>query len=321
MRMIVATHGNCLDGLASAALFTKLVRQVDPSVTEFQYRTCIYGPTPVFFGPQLLSGDSNAILDYRFYSGSELTWYFDHHTTAFSDRAEESVFQSRVGSGRYHFDPHSPSCAGLIARVARDQFGVSLEHLESLVAFADQVDSARYQSAAAALDRSQPRSRFLAVVERFGNDDFMGRTVESLLAMPIDEVAKLPESAEAFSVIEHEQTDFLDHVRGCSEDRGAVVVSDISDREHPTFAKFANYLLFPHSTYSVLLGRIPGALKIAAGFNPWGPRTRQHDLGSICRKFGGGGHPVVGGVAFAPNDTSGAKAVVKEIVQLLERHE
>lgn len=316
--MIVATHGNCLDGLASAALFTKLIRQVEPSVTEFQYRTCIYGPTPVSFGPQLLSGDSNAILDYRFYSGSELTWYFDHHTTAFSSQAEEQTFQSRLHSGRYHLDTKSPSCARLIARVARDRFGVSLGHLEQLVSFADQVDSARYQSAAAALDRSQPRSRFLAVVERFGNDEFIGPTVESLLEMPLDEVAQLPQSAESFAVIEHEQTDFLEHVRGCSEDRGAVVVSDISDREHPTFAKFANYLLFPQSTYSVLLGRIPGALKISLGFNPWGPRAREHDLGSICRMFGGGGHPVVGGVAFAPEDANGAKAVVKEIVRLLE---
>jgi len=319
--MMVATHGNCRDGLASAALFTKLIRQVEPHVGQFDYRTCIYGPSPVSFGPQLLNGDVNAILDYKFYPGAELTWYFDHHSTAFAGSAEEHVFRSRVVTGRYHFDPCSPSCAGLIARVARDEFGVSLGHLESLVAFADQVDSARFQSAAAALDRSLPRSRFLAVVERFGSDDFIGPTVESLLEMPLDRVAELPHIVEAFSKIEHEQVDFLDHVRRCTEDRGAVVVSDISDREHSTFAKFASYFLFPQSTYSVLLGRIPGALKIALGFNPWGPRPREHDLGSICRKFGGGGHPVVGGVAFAPHDSSGARAVVKEIVRLLERAE
>jgi hypothetical protein len=196
-----------------------------------------------------------------------------------------------------------------------------LGHLESLVEFADLVDSARFQSAAAALDRSNPRARFLAVVERFGNDDFVSRMVAAFQEMSLDQVASLPESAETFSLIAHEQTDFLDHVRGCTDDRGAVVVSDISDREHPTFAKFASYFLFPQSTYSVLLGRIPGALKIALGFNPWGPRVRQHDLGSICRRFGGGGHPVVGGVAFAPHETRAAQAVLKEIVGLLEYDE
>jgi hypothetical protein len=193
--------------------------------------------------------------------------------------------------------------------------------MESLVEFATKVDSARYQSAAAALDRSEPRSRFLAVVERFGSDDFIARAVAALQEMPVDQVATLPESEEAFAVIEHEQSEFLEHVRTCSEDRGAIVVSDVSDREHPTFAKFASYLLFPQSTYSVLLGRIPGALKISLGFNPWGPRARRHDLGSICRRFGGGGHPVVGGVAFAPNDGANAKAVLKEIARLLEKVE
>jgi hypothetical protein len=319
--MIVATHGNCLDGLASAALFTKLIHHVEPDVTEFRYRTCIYGPNPVAFGPQLLCGDANAILDYRFYPGTETTWYFDHHITAFSDQREEAVFQSRVGSGRYHFDPRSPSCAGLIARVAESKFKISLGNLQSLVEFANTVDSARYASAAAALDRSQPRSRFLAVVERFGNDEFMARTVTALQEMTVDDLAALPESEEAFAAIEHEQREFLDHVRACSEDRGAVAVTDISDREHPTFAKFASYLLFPNAIYSVLLGRIPGALKISLGFNPWGPGARRHDLGNICRRFGGGGHPVVGGVAFAPDDTSNAKLVLKEIVRLLERDE
>ncbi len=317
--MTVATHGNCLDGLASATLFTHLIRQVEPDIDDVRYRTCIYGPIPVPFGPQLLDGDSNAILDYRFYTGSELTWYFDHHTTAFSNDSEESIFRARTATGRYYFDPMSASCAGLIGRVAKHRFGLSLGHLESLVEFADKVDAAQYQSAAAALDRSSPRARFLAVVERCGNDGFIQHTVDSLLEMPLDEVAALPEMVEAFSLIEHEQIDFLNHVRDSSEDRGVVVVSDISDREHPTFAKFANYLLFPRSTYSVLLGRIPGALKIALGYNPWGSSARQHDLGGICRQFGGGGHPVVGGVAFDPEDASGARLVVREIVTILEQ--
>jgi hypothetical protein len=317
--MTVATHGNCLDGLASATLFTHLIRKVQPDVNDIRYRTCIYGPTPVPFGPQFLDGDLNAILDYRFYSGPELTWYFDHHMTAFSDDSEEGVFRSRTPTGRYHLDAKSASCAGLIGRVSKQQYGLSLGHLESLVEYADQVDAAQYRSAAEALDRSAPRARFLAVVERFGSDEFVQHTVESLLQMPLEDVAGLPETARAFAVIEHEQTDFLDHVRDCSDDRGSVVVSDICDREHPSFAKFANYLLFPRSTYSVLLGRIPGALKIALGFNPWGTMARRHDLGSICRQFGGGGHPVVGGVAFTPEDTSGARSVLREIVAILEQ--
>ncbi len=70
---------------------------------------------------------------------------------------------------------------------------------------------------------------------------------------------------------------------------------------------------------SVLLGRIPSAFKIALGFNPWGATARHHDLGGICRRFGGGGHSVVGGVAFAVDRADEAKSVLREIVAILEQ--
>jgi nanoRNase/pAp phosphatase (c-di-AMP/oligoRNAs hydrolase) len=34
------------------------------------------------------------------------------------------------------------------------------------------------------------------------------------------------------------------------------------------------------------------------GYNPWCGVTRLHDIASICRRYGGGGHPVVGAAAF-----------------------
>lgn len=318
MRVIVATHGNCLDGLASAVLFTNLMRHLEPNTPSFEYRTCIYGPEPVPFGPELLDGTINAILDYRFYPGPELTWYFDHHATAFANAAEESVFRDRASTGKYYFDASAPSCAGLLGNVTREKFALPLEHLDFLVDFANSVDSARYESAREALDRSTARAKFLAVVEHFGNDEFFAKLTPKLLDAPLDEVAESAEILQAYVGIEQQQHDFLRHVRQCSEDRGAVIVSDITDREHETFAKFASYLLFPNSTYSVLLGRIPGALKISVGYNPWGPRKRKHDLGSICRSFGGGGHQVVGGVAFGPSEIHKARKVMAAIVDQLE---
>jgi hypothetical protein len=318
MRVIVATHGNCLDGLASATLFTHLIRHLEPAISKIDYRTCIYGPQSAPFSPEYFTGQINAILDYRFYAGPELDWYFDHHGTAFSSPEDEATFNSRLSSGRFHFDAKSASCARLVAGVAREQFGLSLGHLEPLVEFADAVDSARYRSAEEALDRSTSKSKFVAVVEHYGNDAFCAAMAEKLLVSPLLEVAELPEISKAYETIARQQQEFLEHVRQCSEDRGAIVVTDISDQEHATFAKFASYLVYPSSTYSVLLGRIPGALKISVGFNPWGPNRRRHDLGTICSRFGGGGHLVVGGIAFAPDDVVSARVVLSKIVDLLE---
>ena len=160
------------------------------------HRTCIYGPEPAPFGPQFLNGAINAILDYRFYPGPELGWYFDHHATAFSNSQEQDVFQSKAGAGQFHFDSKSASCAGLIGKVTREQFCLPLGHLEGLVGFADFVDSAQYKSASAALDRSSAKAKFLAVVEHCGNDEFFENMVGKLLESTVEEVAELPEITE-----------------------------------------------------------------------------------------------------------------------------
>ena len=43
---LVATHGHCFDGAASAALFTRLARALAPegSAPSFRYKSCGYGP-------------------------------------------------------------------------------------------------------------------------------------------------------------------------------------------------------------------------------------------------------------------------------------
>ncbi|MBK8216164.1 MAG: hypothetical protein IPK71_20735 [Myxococcales bacterium] len=43
-QVVVATHGHCLDGLASAALFTRLLRHVDPRELSIRYFAMGYGP-------------------------------------------------------------------------------------------------------------------------------------------------------------------------------------------------------------------------------------------------------------------------------------
>ena len=84
VKVVVATHGHCFDGLASAAVFTRLLRSVERP-TEFVYRACGYGIGQAHPSPKMLTGDQNAILDFRFAPEAAVTWYFDHHRTAFAD--------------------------------------------------------------------------------------------------------------------------------------------------------------------------------------------------------------------------------------------
>ena len=58
----------------------------------------------------------------------------------------------------------------------------------------------------------------------------------------------------------------------------------------------------------------PSRSKVSVGFNPWSPSPRRHNLASICERYNGGGHAVVGAVSFKPEEVEEARAAVKEIV-------
>ncbi len=317
MRIVVATHGHCFDGLASATLFSFLARAVESKSAKFEYRACAYGPNQQQPTPALFDGDQNALLDFQYTHAQNLTWYFDHHTTAFPNAKSRTAFEANIATGRYHFDPLAGSCATIIGRVIATQFGLSLGHLEPLVELADRIDTARFDSPSDAIDRSTPASRLVALVERHGGDAFLQRWVPRLLDDAVDNVARDPEILRDFAQIDREQHAFVEHVRNRAQARGAVVYADLTDRVHATFAKFVTYALFPKSTYSVVLGRIPGATRLSVGYNPWSGQTRRHNLGELCQSHGGGGHPVVGGVAFSNEALDSARNVALSLVQVL----
>ncbi|MGC4063464.1 MAG: hypothetical protein QM784_02185 [Polyangiaceae bacterium] len=318
MRIVVATHGHCFDGLASAALFSHFAGKLELSAPDFEYRACTYGPTQPTPSSAMFDGDQNAMLDFQFSPNDNLTWYFDHHATAFPNSAMRDAFEAKRSTGRYHFDPRCSSCATLIGRTMTSQFGLSLDHLSPLAELADRVDSAKFESPRAAIDRSTPLSRFVALVERYGDDAFLNEWVPRLLARPVGDVARHPDVERRFAAIEREQRTFTEHLKARAIERGSVVYADLTDRVHSTFAKFVAYALFPKSVYSVVLGRIPGAMRLAVGYNPWSGLARRHNLGALCQAHGGGGHAVVGGVAFALDATEKAREVALSVVRALE---
>src|SRR5580692_903899 len=95
--VVVVTHGHCFDGMCSAVMFTRLMRHVHAGESlRFSYHAAGYGPGQNGVDPKLLSGDINAILDFRFSSSPHLTWYFDHHISAFPTEAERAVYEEHA---------------------------------------------------------------------------------------------------------------------------------------------------------------------------------------------------------------------------------
>lgn len=97
-----------------------------------------------------------------------------------------------------------------------------------------------------------------------------------------------------------------------------VVYFDLIDDGIEGFNKFIPYYLYPETTYSVAVTRGSHRTKISVGSNPWSPQPRRHNIASICERFGGGGHPVVGAISFGPEDTAKGQLIAREIVQELQ---
>jgi hypothetical protein len=323
MRVLVATHGHCFDGLCSAAIFTALMRQLhggtaDGGKLSFDYRSCGYGVGQPTASESALNGDVNAILDYRFTSSDRLHWYFDHHRTAFGSEADRVYFESRAAQDpRFVYDADFSSCTKLIYEHARREFGMQTS-FDELVEWADRIDSASFDSAEAAVSKSDPIMQLVSVVEHHGNHAFLKRWVPELLRRPLREIATSREIQDRYAPIGDRHKRFVSEVRTKAITRGRVVYVDLTDKPLELIGKFVTYALFPESVYSVVVARLRQGFKISVGYNPWSGQHLDTDISAICARYGGGGHPVVGGISVADGRVDRARQIATSIANELD---
>jgi hypothetical protein len=290
-----------------------------PGAPEFTYFSCGYGPDQGGVASELLRGDENAILDFRYTLSPKLTWYFDHHQTAFTSPEERADFE-RDGGRQKFFDPHYSSCTKLIYDVSRERFGLTdTPELVELVRWADIIDAARFPSAEMAVLRQEPALWLMTVVENHGDEAFLKRMVPRLLREPLEEIAKGQEVLAKWIPLRDAHHAFIDKVREKSSEMGAVVFVDLTDSVIDVVGKFVTYALFPKSAYSVIVSRGKTRCKISVGYNPWSGAERKHDIARICQRYGGGGHAVVGAVALPATSADRATEIGLEIVAELNQ--
>ena len=317
--VVVATHGHCFDGMCSAALFTRLLGAVDGPGARFTYRACGYGPQPGGVDPRVLDGDVNAILDFRYAASPALTWYFDHHATAFDGDADRADFAADGGKRKF-FDPTYGSCTKLVHDVSRDVFGLGDggADLVELVRWADIIDAARFPTAEMAVMRDEPALWLMTVVEHDGDDAFLARVIPRLLDEPLAAVASSKEVQERWLPLRESHLAFVDRVRKRGATEGHVVFLDLTDQPTEVVGKFVTYALWPKSVYSVVVSAGKTRSKVSVGYNPWSGAARTHDISAICKRYGGGGHPVVGAVTLPAADVDRARTIAHEIARELD---
>lgn len=315
-RIVVAAHGHCFDGVVSAALFTHLRQAIAPSTSmTFSYKSCGYGPNMQTVPERWLKGDENAIVDFRFTESERLTWYFDHHQTAFANEAQER--RALKQSKRYFFDPTYPSCTLLIRDVGRERFGVDFDRFADLVDWANRIDSADFDTARDAIDRRPPIKQLAAVVEREGNGPLYNEVVGALLKKTAEDVALSETIQERWRPLAKAQEETEKRIEEVLVRRGAVAFTDLHEAPLAASGKFVAYALAPECTYAVALIRMRKHFKISIGHNPWSGRERRHDIAALCRAHGGGGHPMVGAISVPVDRLAEAQKVTEAVIDHL----
>ncbi len=318
--VVVATHGHCFDGLCSAVMFTRLIRHVEPDATHrFSYRACGYGPGQNGVDPTIMVGDVNAILDFRFSALEPLTWYFDHHVSAFPTPADRAAYEARAAlpERRYFHDGAYTSCTKLLADIGAARFGLDSSGVADMVRWADIIDSAAFPNAKMAVERKEPELRLMTLVEHMGDDAFLTKLAARLLEAPLGEVAASPDLVEAYAPFGVAHEAFVELVRERAKEEAGVVVVDLTDRLIDVAGKFVTYALYPESAYSIVVTRSKSKCKLSIGYNPWSPTPRRHDIATICERHGGGGHAVVGAISLTADRAEEARALAQSIAREL----
>jgi hypothetical protein len=316
MKLRVLYHGHCYDGVASAATFTRFYQERIHPNAEVSYGGLLHRPNNLLFDRDMFDGDENAIVDFKYSPSEKLTWWFDHHQSAFLTPEDEAHFRAD-DSGRKFLDATRKSCTEFIADVAQTKFGFNPEPLNELIHWAHIIDGALYESAAQCVELKESALQLMQVIEGTPDESAIEQIIRDLTAKPLNEVATSPEIQQRFQPILKLHRETLEAIKRKAVCEHDVVVFDLVEEGFEGFNKFIPYYLFPEATYTVALTRAPKRTKISVGSNPWAPRPRRHNIASICERYGGGGHAVVGAISFAPDEVDRGRSVMREIVQEL----
>jgi hypothetical protein len=315
MKLKVYFHNNCFDGLASAAVFTSFYRSTVRPAVELEYEGLAHRAGELFLDVDF-DGDENAIVDFKYSSDPRLTWWFDHHQSAFLSKEDETHFRADTSGRKFH-NPTFRSCTKFISLMLRQHFDFDSGRLAELIEWADIIDGAQFRDARAAVELREPAMKLMMVIEGVRDAALIQRLIGLFQEKTLDEIMAQEWVVEVFRPLSERHQCSIDIIRRnglCSE---GTIFFDVSGYEMEGYNKFVPYYLFPEASYCVGVSLSSFRAKISVGSNPWSPRPRTHNLAALCERYGGGGHPVVGAISFAPERLPEARRIAEDITREL----
>jgi hypothetical protein len=319
LQVRVFYHDKCFDGACSASLFARFHRESVAVGATYEYHGLVHRAGALFDEAQF-TGDENAIVDFKYSASPQITWWFDHHLSAFLTPEDHQSFlacqQDPVCGQHKFFDPQYTSCTSFLAHIAETKFGFDTKPVAELIHWADIVDGALYESPESAVEMAAPAMKLTLIIESTEDPKFIPRLIPLLTEMPLAEVLAQPFVAELLPPLMERHKAALELIRQRSESKDGVIFFDITDHPLEGFNKFIPYYLHPDAIYSIGLSKSSFRTKVAVGTNPWTKKASATlaNLAEICERYGGGGHARVGAISFPPDREETARAAAAEIV-------
>lgn len=310
MRVRILYHDHCFDGAASAAYFSRFLRDTQYPDAEYVY-TGLAHVASQSFAESLFDGDVNAIVDFKYATSPRLTWWFDHHLSAFLSPEDHRHFDAQADP-RKMYDTSFKSCTKYIATTMRSQYGYDPADLRDLVKWADIVDGAQYKDPQEAVGLTAPATQLVLVIENSHGSDTVQHIIRSMQTKTLEAIIAEPEIQALYQPLYENHLRSMGIIQEAAHfDRG-VVFFDVVEQGLASYNKFIPYYLFNDSVYTVSVSVSTYRAKVSVGSNPWLAEV-PHNLAKICERYGGGGHARVGAISFPTGAVAEARQAAAEI--------
>ncbi len=319
MRVRVFYHGKCFDGTASAALFSRFYSERIRKDVVFQFTGLVHR-AGALFDENDFDGDENVIVDFKYSPSPKITWWFDHHQSAFLTPEDAQTYRTHDRTQKF-YDPDFTSCTKFMAHIAQEKFGFDPQPVAELIHWADIIDGAKFESPGQAVEMAEPAMKLTMVIESTNDNDFLPALIPYLVREPLAQVIQEPFVAALIPPLLDRHRRSIEILRERSECKQGTIYFDISDHDLEGYNKFIPYYLHPDSVYSVGLSSSSFRVKVSVGSNPWTKKQNMVNLAKICERYGGGGHARVGAISFSPDRGDDARKAAAEIVQELRASE
>jgi hypothetical protein len=294
-------------------------RECVKTADKFSYHGLVHRAGALFDEGAFGNGE-NAIVDFKYSASPKVTWWFDHHQSAFLTPEDQKNFEAGQADGsqrmRKFFNPNYVSCTSLIADIAQVNFGFDTAPVLELIKWADIVDGARYESAKAAVEMAAPAMKLTMVIESASDNNLVPRLIPLLTEMSLEKVLDQEFVQVLLGPLMERHWAALELIKQRATVEGGVITFDITDQPTEGYNKFIPYYLYPEATYNVGLSKSSFRTKVSVGTNPWTSREPSElvNVAEICERYGGGGHARVGAISFPPDREDEARKAVGEIV-------